>query len=805
MKQTSARATPTDDIRNSGRRSFRTRIGTWGLGVALTFILGATMDSCAFLDLLTGLYTGTYIEYNACPLVSGGGCEIYDVIDNTKQWQDCHMCTIDTVFPPDGSNASRIGKNGAAAVFSGELFWTENRDRILRAESGNAVSEIADAAYYPMGAAVDGSHIYWTDWRARGIRRANLNGTGVETLVTGLSGLSGLAANETTQKVYFGDPINGRIGVLDVASGIASDLVTGQTAPTDVELDGTGKIYWIDNDLTGGVIRRANVDGSSVETVSGSLTSPFGLALDVTAGKLYWTDAVDGAIRRSNLDGSSAEDLATSLNTPAGISVDPAGGKVYWVELGIIQVRRANLDGTGIETVSSGVPATDVVLDPGAGKLYASGWLGRSMWRANLDGTVRQTIVFTRQFSGDLALDENLGKVYWTSQSDASVVRANLDGSGTEDVATLQTAVDAVAFDPVTQKLFWTANGDVWRADPDGGNAATILTGIVFIGDIEIDPGAGKIYWINRQEIGKANLDGSGTQLFHTDTGFPESIAVSNGSVYWSVPFDGTIRRKNADGTGTIDDLVTGLGFVQAIEATDTELYWALPIPRRIQRSALDGTGVTDVLTGSGDITGVVAPSSVTLAVEFASVSAIADGSTALLKWSTTSEKGNLGFEVQMQQPATSDNRNTMEWLAHGFVEAAGNGDGHAYLYRVNDLAPGTHLFRIKQTDVDGSYTLTPEFSVEIDNELTFNLSNAFPNPFHQQAVVTLTVGRSQHVTVRVFDTLGRQLTQLFDGRAEEGRTYELKIDGTPWSSGIIFIDALGEGFHEARSAVLTR
>jgi hypothetical protein len=118
------------------------------------------------------------------------------------------------------------------------------------------------------------------------------------------------------------------------------------------------KIYW-----TTDTIRRADLDGSNAEDVIAKyrVRGPYGLAIDLSGGKMYWTSGVFKKIQRANLDGSNLEDLITSdLVRPSGIAVDPAGGKMYWVDtvqdLNPARIRRAGLDGSDLETV---------VTDPG--------------------------------------------------------------------------------------------------------------------------------------------------------------------------------------------------------------------------------------------------------------------------------------------------------------------------------------------------------------------------------------------------------------------------------------------------------
>ncbi len=66
---------------------------------------------------------------------------------------------------------------------------------------------------------------------------------------------------------------------------------------------------------------RANLDGTAVEDlIATGLTTPICIALDVTAGKMYWTDAVSDNIQRANLDGTAVEDIITT-GAPIGIAL----------------------------------------------------------------------------------------------------------------------------------------------------------------------------------------------------------------------------------------------------------------------------------------------------------------------------------------------------------------------------------------------------------------------------------------------------------------------------------------------------
>ena len=162
--------------------------------------------------------------------------------------------------------------------------------------------------------------IYWADRSARMIRRANLDGTGVEDFITGL----------------------------DLPIKLALDL------------DG-GKIYWV-VEGGGSRIQRANSDGTAVQDLIAGMGAIGGLVLDVVAKKMYWTSYHPvGKIQRANLDGTGVEDIITGLDRPIDLALDFGGGKIYWTigwptaQNRPGKIQRANLDGTATEDLITGL------------------------------------------------------------------------------------------------------------------------------------------------------------------------------------------------------------------------------------------------------------------------------------------------------------------------------------------------------------------------------------------------------------------------------------------------------------------
>ena len=288
--------------------------------------------------------------------------------------------------------------------------------------------------------------------------------------------------------------------------GACVDAVSGESdnvnncseavSMTVTAVSGTTKLYW--TDFNKRKVQSSNLDGSVVrDLVTAGLVGPFGIALDMFAGKMYWTDVGTDKIQRSNLDGSSVEDLVTTgLQDPFGIALDESGGKIYWTDLGTDRIQRSNLDGSGAEDlVTTGLQDPfGIALDESGGKIYWTDWGTRRIHRSNLDGSgVEALVAAGLSYPRGIALDVSGGKIYWTDWGTDKIQRANLDGSGVEDLVT------------------------TGLQDPSG---------------IALDVSGGKMYWTDQgaDKIQRSNLDGSGVEdLVTTGLDVPTSIALGFG------------------------------------------------------------------------------------------------------------------------------------------------------------------------------------------------------------------------------------------------------------------------------------
>lgn len=250
----------------------------------------------------------------------------------------------------------------ACDIAAPHIYWAnDTADVIQRAVALPANFNVQTVASVGSGAvravAVDpvNAQVYW-GLADGAIRRSNLDGSGVVTLVSGTAARAvDIALDFAGGWMYWANFPDDVIYRADLSGGGVTTLVTGQFNVSGITLDlAGGKMYWV-NQTGNGQIRRANLDGTNIETlINSGLTGPIDITLDITGGRMYWAEYAGARIRRANLDGSNMQNLATGATNAAGIDLDLAAGKVYWSSATLNKIERANLDGTSREDVITG-------------------------------------------------------------------------------------------------------------------------------------------------------------------------------------------------------------------------------------------------------------------------------------------------------------------------------------------------------------------------------------------------------------------------------------------------------------------
>jgi hypothetical protein len=188
------------------------------------------------------------------------------------------------------------------------------------------------------------------------------------------------------------------------------------------------------------------------------------------------------------------------------------------------------------------------------------------------------------------------------------------------------------------------------------------------------------------------------------------------------------------------------------------------------------------------------------LPVELAAFTAARSEDGALLEWTTTSETGNAGFDVQHQQPGAE------RWESLGFVDGAGTTrESRAYRFRVGPLsAPGIHRFRLRQVDVDGTESLSGVRSIEVQPASVLTVIG--PNPIRSGRPVEALVrpNRTQAVQLALYNVLGQKVQVGLD-ETVGASPRRVSIPTTGLASGIYFLRLQGDQGVQTRKLTIVR
>ncbi|MDR3627476.1 MAG: T9SS type A sorting domain-containing protein [Ignavibacteriaceae bacterium] len=86
----------------------------------------------------------------------------------------------------------------------------------------------------------------------------------------------------------------------------------------------------------------------------------------------------------------------------------------------------------------------------------------------------------------------------------------------------------------------------------------------------------------------------------------------------------------------------------------------------------------------------------------------------------------------------------------------------------------------------------------------SFTLSQNYPNPFNPATVINYSVPKESHVTIKVFDILGREVASLVNEVKQSG-SYSVKFDGSKLTSGIYLYKMQAGNFAVTKKLVLMK
>lgn len=277
-----------------------------------------------------------------------------------------------------------------------------------------------------------------------------------------------------------------------------------------------------------------------------------------------------------------------------------------------------------------------------------------------------------------------------------------------------------------------------------------------------------------------------------SSTTYPRTIArTSNGGANWSLINTGTsITGSQVSFVKWVptSDLVYVTADNGVMKSVNGGLNWTMTVSNASNNSikhfdvlAENHTAYLFAINSAGQILKAV-DTDVPLPVKLASFSSSVTGGNVSLKWETSEEINNSGFEIYRTVSGKD------EWSKIGFVEGKGNKSTNTvYSYPDKNLNPGIYSYKLKQIDYNGNFEyFNLDNNVKVENPAKFSLLQNIPNPFNPSTVISFLTSTSGTVSVNIFDITGRLISSPVNGYLKSGY-HEVLFDGTGLSSGIYF------------------
>ena len=168
------------------------------------------------------------------------------------------------------------------------------------------------------------------------------------------------------------------------------------------------------------------------------------------------------------------------------------------------------------------------------------------------------------------------------------------------------------------------------------------------------------------------------------------------------------------------------------------------------------------------------------LPVNFISFTGRLADNKALLNWSTATEINNKGFEVEKS-------RDGQLFTGIGFVPGTSNSSGvNTYQYTDTKIVSGATYYRLKQTNLDGSFTYSPIIRLDFSQ---FKWT-VFGNPVTSHTWIELQLDKKAKVAIQVFATDGKLIETIDKGTVSPG-TYSIPLPLLNAPPGIYMVSLL--------------
>lgn len=665
------------------------------------------------------------------------------------------------------ANAATLTNGANADVVLGQSLFTTNTQARTQNGMGN-----------PSGVAIDGNgNLYVTEFNNRVLKFAN-----AATLTSGAN-----ADGVLGQVSFFGNTQTATQSGMKISSGGA--------------VDGSGNLYIADRDnnrVLKFVDAASKANGANADVVLGQtiftagvvnkldslgFSTPMGIAVDSVTQKVFVADQSNNRVLRfssaatytsgegaeavlgqPNFYTNASSSTQSGMSLPSGVAMD-GNGNLYVADY----LNNRVLKFAGAATLTSGANANVV--------------FGQSLFTTNQQGTTQNTMTGPRSVAVDgngnlFVLDGGNSRVLKFANAATKANGANADAVlgqtlfTTNSIATSQNGM----WNPYSVAV--DKNGSLYVADygnnrvlkfanaaakANGANADVVLGQTLFTTNIQVTTQSGM-----RSPTG-VSVDSIG------------NLYVADRNNYRVLVFTDADTKVN----GANANFVFGqVNFTSATSAA-TQSGMNLPLGIAVNNEA----GILYVTDG-GNHRVLIFDIAAILPVELVSFSASVKQNRVELQWNTATEIDNYGFEVERKQVQPNPPlQGEGGFNKVGFVE--GNGTTNApkeYSFTDDNVPSGNYFYRLKQIDRDGKFEYSHEVEITVGSApKEFSLSQNYPNPFNPTTTISFTLQVSGLTTLKIYDTIGREVTTLINEKLEAGVVHQKIFSAQNLGSGIYF------------------
>lgn len=171
------------------------------------------------------------------------------------------------------------------------------------------------------------------------------------------------------------------------------------------------------------------------------------------------------------------------------------------------------------------------------------------------------------------------------------------------------------------------------------------------------------------------------------------------------------------------------------------------------------------------------------------------------LQWATATELNNEGFSIERRSAGTNN-----KWVEISWIEGAGT-SSEIRNYASFDINPdfGRNYYRLIQHDFDGYQKEIGLLEADFrNNDLEFHLAQNYPNPFNPSTTIKFSLKQEGHVTLKVYDILGRLTATLIDEFMTSGN-HKFQFNSANLSAGVYSYHISSGEFSDSKSMILLK